>query len=250
MKTGDRTLFSEIVKQAEARNNRMHKKQQKETVLAAPPPPPPPVLSTEVTKEEEALHPPDDVEEETSDPDKAFQEVGPELPPNPQSVVDQLYMLAVFAESYRTQRRCSLIHSQVYFQHLRQYTDFYRQILHIVRKREKEEFEANQSSMFSYLGYSEHYQQTYQKSVEKLDSLESELDENASLRRDWSDMGPDFNAKYPDLRFTPVLFPMYGSGFTPKVRFGKRFVQLKSVVGSSHKDDGSGAGEKSATQTD
>ena len=229
MKTGDRKLFSEIVQQAEARRTKM---EQQRTALASP--------EEETNKHHREKK--DNGEDqkqtvETTTPPE--EDVKVELPPCPQAVVDQLYLLAVFAESFRTQRRCSLVHSQVYFQHLKRYTDFYRQVLGVVRRKEKEEYEANQSSMFSYLGYAEQYQQSYRQSLQHLDTLLREMENCPTLRRDWSDMGPELNNKYPQLRFTPALFPMYGSSFMPKVCFGKTFFHLKSI--GSQKDEGDGS---------
>lgn len=199
LKKVDKRLFSEIVKSAQARSRRA--KEQEQILMEKEKDPSP----------EQVTVPAEPIQTEVLVAEPA----PPELPPNPQEVVSQLYMLAVFAESFRTQRRCLLVHSQVYFRHLKTYMDFYRQVVKIIRHRESSELAANQASVFSYLGYSEQYQQQFETTKKQLDLFEQKMDEHPSLRTDWSDMGPELNAKYPELRFTPVLLPVYGSAYSP-----------------------------------
>ena len=152
----------------------------------------------------------------------------PEMPRNPQQVVDQLYSLAIFAETFRAQRRCSLVHSQVFYRHLKTYMDFYRTVLRIILHREEEELQANQTSVFGYLGYADTYQQEFQTTKDQVNKILEEMEDNPSLRKDWSDMGPRLNNKYADLQFSPCLLVVYGQDYSPNAgRISKPFALLK-----------------------
>jgi hypothetical protein len=106
--------------------------------------------------------------------------------------------------------------------------DFYRNVLRIILHREEEELQANQTSVFGYLGYADTYQQEFQTTKDQVSKILEEMEDNPSLRKDWSDMGPRLNNKNADLQFSPCLLVVYGQDYSPNAgRISKPFALLK-----------------------